>query len=96
MKKNEPNAEEYAQLIIEDNLNRIVFDETITHQENYIQINYKFDDGAVVCYEWQDFPFSQTPKTEIFNHKFTLVTPPSPNPENFQPGVIKIIDFPRR
>lgn len=96
MKKDQQNSEDYVRLILEDDLNRIVGEETITHEHNYINRQYEIDDGAVVRYEWQDFPFAQTSEMEIFNHKFTLVTLPNPNPDNLKPGILRIIDFPRR
>lgn len=96
MNKDQQHSRDYVQIIIEDNLNLIVAEETIEHEHTYIKRNYEFDDGAIVCYEWQDFPFTQTSDMELFNHKFTLVTPPSPNPDGLKPGVLKKIDFPRR
>ena len=96
MKKEQQKSEDYAQLIIDDNLNRIVAEETIAYEDSYIERNYSFEDGAVVRYQWQDFPFTREADTEIYNHKFTLITPPKENPGNLVPGVLMQIDFPRR
>ncbi|HSK70588.1 MAG TPA: hypothetical protein VK892_02750 [Pyrinomonadaceae bacterium] len=91
MKNKHPNAEEYADIIIRDERERIVSEKTIEYEPHRIERIYEMDDGAVVRYEWQDFPTGKT--AENFNHRFTLITLPSPNPHNFKKGIIKTIDY---
>lgn len=91
MKNKSTKAEEYADIIIRDDLERIASEKTIEYESHKIERIYEFDDGAVVKYEWQDFPAGKT--EENFNHRFTLITLPSPNPHNFKKGIIKTIDY---
>lgn len=81
---------EYVNIIISDVFEEIAGDETIVYSNEKIERLYYFHDGAVVRYEWRSFPADNA---ESFNHRFTLVTPPSPNPHKFETGVIKTIDF---
>lgn len=92
MKKDQQNAEIYVNIIIEDDLNRIIWEETRTHKDSYIERDYEIDDGAVIKYEWRGFPGSDP--AESFNHKFSLIKLPAQNPHNLETGVIKIINFP--
>lgn len=82
------NAEEYADIIIRDERERIVSETPTVYRDDKIERVYEFDDGAVVKYEWQS-----APRAEAFNHKFTLVTPPAPNPQQFRAGVVKVINY---
>ncbi len=92
MNKDQQNAEEYVKIIIEDDLNRIMWEETRTHKDSYIERDYEIDDGAIIKYEWRGFPVSDP--AESFNHRFSLIKLPVKNPHNLEPGVIKIINFP--
>jgi hypothetical protein len=92
MKKDSNIAEEYVKIIIEDDLNRITWEETLTQKDHYIERTYEIDDGAVIKYEWRGFP-SDNPK-ESFNHKFTLIKLPKQNPNKLEAGVVKIIYHP--
>jgi hypothetical protein len=83
------NAEEYADIIIRDERERIVSETPTVYEDDKIERVYEFDDGAVIKYEWQS-----APRAELFNHKFTLVEPPSPNPQKFRAGVVKVINYP--
>lgn len=89
MKHDKNNGEVYAKIIIEDDLNRIAWEETLTHEENYIEREYEIDDGAFIKYEWRSFP-GNSPE-DAYNHKFTLITPPKKNPDKLKPGVLLII-----
>lgn len=82
------NAEEYADIIIRDEREKIVAETPTVYEADKIERIYEFADGAVVRYEWQD-----APRAEAFNHKFTLIKPPTPNPGKFQAGVIKVVNY---
>ncbi|HEX8734844.1 MAG TPA: hypothetical protein VF721_05930 [Pyrinomonadaceae bacterium] len=85
------NAEEYADIIIRDERERIVSETPTVYEDDKIERIYQFEDGAVVKYEWQD-----APRAEAFNHRFTLIELPSPNPRQFRKGVVKVINYPYR
>lgn len=87
-------AENYAQIIMEDDRSRIVSETPEVFQENYILRVYEFEDGAVVNYEWQGTPGGRTSAFERFNHRFTLVKLPDPNPSNLNKGIITEINYP--
>ena len=70
-----------------DERDRIVSETPTIYEDHRIERLYKFDDGAVVKYEWQDL----SPKD--FNHRFTLVSVPAPNPAKLEKKVIKTIDY---
>lgn len=82
----------YVTSIIEDIQTRFTKEETTKFSESHIERTYTFEDGAVVKYEWQDAPRSGS--SEKFNHKFTLESPPKPNPHKLKKGVIKQINYP--
>ena len=82
------NAEEYADIIIRDEREKIVSETPTVYEDDRIERIYEFADGAVVRYEWQD-----APRAEAFNHKFTLIKTPTPNPRKFQTGVVKVINY---
>lgn len=84
------DTNEYVNIIISDVFEEIEGDETTVYSSEKIERLYSFYDGAVVKYEWRGFPAGNA---EPFNHRFTLVTPPSPNPHKFETGVIKTIEF---
>lgn len=80
-------AEKYLDVIMRDERNRIVSETPTIYEDHRIERLYEFDDGAVVKYEWQDSsPYE-------FNHRFTLVKLPSPNPAKLKMAVIGIINY---
>ncbi|HEX8247781.1 MAG TPA: hypothetical protein VF599_06400 [Pyrinomonadaceae bacterium] len=83
------NAEEYADVIIRDEREKIVSETPTVYEDERIERIYEFADGAVVKYEWQN-----APGVEPFNHRFTLIKLPAPNPHRFQTGVVKVINYP--
>lgn len=83
------NAEEYADIIIRDEREKIVSETPTVYEDDKIERIYEFADGAVIKYEWQD-----APRAEPFNHKFTLIKLPSPNPQRFRAGVVKVVNYP--
>ena len=88
---NAQKSEEYAEIIIRDETEKIVAETPTVYTDEKIERVYEFADGAVVKYEWQSLPPDAA--TEHFNHKFTLVTLPSPNPHKFKTGVVKVINY---
>ncbi|MGB7210949.1 MAG: hypothetical protein WBD27_20005 [Pyrinomonadaceae bacterium] len=80
-------AESYVGIIMRDETDKIVSETPTVYENARIERVYKFTDGAVVKYEWQDQSLQQ------FNHRFTLVQPPSPNPGKLSAGVIKTINY---
>ena len=83
-------ANEYVNIIVSDVFEEIADEKTIVYSNEKIERLYYFHDGAVVKYEWRSFPADND---ESFNHRFTLVTLPTPNPHKFETGVIKTLDF---
>ena len=63
--------------------------------DDKIERIYEFADCAVVKYEWQSTPDGRTSATEEFNHRFTLINLPTPNPNGFKKGIIKQINYPQ-
>ena len=88
------SAEDYVDIIIRDETDKIAKETPTIYNPNFIERLYEFADGAVVRYEWQSTPDGRTSPDGKFNHRFSLVTPPSPNPKKFKPGVIRVIDYP--
>ena len=88
MKDKISNAGDYAEIILRDEREMIIKETPTVYEPHRIERIYEFADGAVIKYEWQDFQPAQ------FNHRFTLVKPPEPNPRNFEEGTIKIINYP--
>lgn len=80
-------AEKYVGIIMRDEIDQIASETPTIYENARIERIYEFTDGAVVKYEWQDQSLQQ------FNHRFTLVSPPSPNPEKFSAGVIRTINY---
>ena len=85
-------AEEYADAILFDYRENFVSETPTVYEEDRIERVYVFTDGAVVKYEWQAFGPAMN---GMFNHRFSLIEPPNPNPNNFQSGAIKVIDYSR-
>ncbi|MEO7673205.1 MAG: hypothetical protein ABIU09_03900 [Pyrinomonadaceae bacterium] len=80
-------AEKYVGIIMRDETEEIASETPTIYESARIERIYEFNDGAVVKYEWQDQSLQQ------FNHRFTLVKPPSPNTAKLSAGVIKTIDY---
>lgn len=89
------NAEDYAEIIMRDEREKIVKETPTIYETERIERLYEFADGAIVKYEWQNTPDGRTSDTEKFNHRFTLTTLPTPNPNEFEKGIIKEIKYPR-
>ena len=92
MSVNKDKTNRYVTNIIQDIQNTFVSERTIKFSETQIERVYEFEDGAVVKYEWQDYPPTGNDKDK-YNHRFTLVTPPEPNPGKLEKGVIKVINY---
>jgi hypothetical protein len=88
------NAEEYADIIIRDEREKIVSEKPTVYTDDKIERVYEFGDGAIVKYEWQSSPTGRTSAIERYNHKFSLTKLPSPNPNKFKTGVVKVINYP--
>lgn len=88
-------AEEYAEIIMRDERGKIVSERPTVYETERIERVYEFADGAVVKYEWQSTPDGRTSPDGKFNHRFTLIGLPTPNPHGFEPGVISQIDYPK-
>ncbi|MBS1792811.1 MAG: hypothetical protein JSS81_03095 [Acidobacteria bacterium] len=89
------NAAEYAELIMADDCESIIAETPTAYTPDRIERIYEFADGAVVKYEWQSTPDGRTSPDGKYNHRFTLVKPPMPNPHRFKAGVIKVIEYPK-
>ena len=88
-------AEDYAAVIMRDEREKIVSETPTVYESDKIERVYEFADGAVVKYEWQNTPDGRTSASGEFNHRFTLVTLPDPNPYKFKKGIIKVINYPQ-
>ncbi len=77
----------YVELITRDDRERIVSETPTIYEEHLIERLYIFDDGAVVKYEWQDLSL------KTFNHRFTLVELPSPNPGKLNRTIIMTLNY---
>lgn len=91
MSKQKNPAEEYAEIIMRDERNKIVSETPTVYETERIERIYEFADGAVVSYEWQEFPADDSKGK--YNHRFTLITPPKPNPDKLKTGIIKTIEY---
>ena len=90
MSKKLNHTDYYTNSIIDDVRTRFVSEETTKYTGSEIVRIYEFDDGAVVKYEWREAPRGEV--SDSFNHRFTIVKPPRPNPHKLKKGVIKVID----
>ena len=88
-------AEEYAEIILRDEREKILREIPTIYETDKIERVYEFADGAVVKYEWQATPDGRTSASGDFNHRFTLITLPEPNPNGFKKGIIKQINYPQ-
>lgn len=91
MKINVQNAEEYAEIILNDEREKIVAETPTVFTGDKIERVYEFGDGAVVKYEWQSFPAAT--KTEKYNHRFTLLALPTTDSGAMKTGIIKVINY---
>lgn len=89
------NAAEYADIIIRDERHKIKNEMPTVYTTDKIERIYEFADGAVVKYEWQSAPDGRTSAVERYNHQFSLINLPNPNPNKFKKGIIKVINYPQ-
>ena len=88
------NVQEYADIIIRDEREKIVSETPTKYEADEIERIYEFADGAVVRYEWQNLRAEEGDRIEKrFNHRFTLIKTPEPNPREFKKGLIKQINY---
>ncbi len=88
-------AEEYAEIIMRDEREKIIAETPTVYTDDKIERIYEFADCAVVKYEWQSAPDGRTSAIGEYNHRFTLINLPTPNPNGFKKGIIKEINYPR-
>lgn len=93
MQERRNTANSYVNAIINDIQNQFVREETITFSESKIVREYEFEDGAIIKYDWQNE--DESIKSEPFNHKFTLIRNPIPNPAHLELGVLKTVKYKR-
>ena len=91
MMKNIQNAKEYAEIILNDEREKIAAETPTVYTDDKIERVYEFGDGAIVKYEWQSQPAESS--AEKYNHRFTLLNPPTANSNNLKKGIIKVIDY---
>ena len=91
MQERRNQANYYINAIIKDVQNAFVREETTTFNNSKIVREYEFEDGAIIKYEWQSEESAKN--GEVFNHRFTLIKPPTPNSGNLEQGVIKVINY---
>lgn len=87
------NAEEYAAIIMNDEREKIVKETPTVYNDDLIERIYEFADGAVIKYEWQSTPDGRTSPDEKFNHRFSLIKTPHPNPHKLKEGIISQINY---
>ena len=85
MPVNKDKSNRYVTNIIQDIQNTFVREQTIKFSETRIERVYEFDDGAVVKYEWQDFPPTGNDEDK-YNHRFTLVYAAQPESRKYGKG----------
>lgn len=83
-------AEDYADAILYDYRENFVSETPVVYEEDKIERVYVFKDGAVVKYEWQAFGPAMD---GMYNHRFSLIEPPNPNPQGFKTGFIKTVEY---
>ena len=81
------SADKYVAIILRDETEKILRETPLLHEDEKIEREYEFGDGAVVKYEWRDSSLGG------FNHRFSLVRPPKPNPGKLTAGIIRTIDY---
>ena len=90
------NSEEYADIILRDEREKIVKETPSVYETTRIERIYEFADGAIVKYEWQKSPTGRISVVEMYNHRFSLITLPAPNPHKLKKGIIKQINYAQR
>ena len=68
-KKNNP-ADEYADIILRDEREKIARETPTVYETDKIERVYEFHDDAVVKYEWQSFPATMRQKNTIIVSRF--------------------------
>lgn len=91
MMKNIERAEKYADIILSDERENIASETPTVYTADKIERVYEFGDGAVVKYEWQSEHASSS--AEKYNHRFTLLNPPTANNDNLKKGIIRVINY---
>jgi len=81
------DAGDYVEIIMQDETAKIVRETPGAYETARLEREYEFEDGAVVKYEWRDASMGS------FNHQFTLVQPPKPNPKKLSTGVIQTLGY---
>jgi hypothetical protein len=87
MSKQQTAQDNYVNIITRDETEKIASERPVMYENDRLERLYEFHDGAVVRYEWQEASLGG------FNHRFSLVTPPDPNPNNLTTGVITEIGY---
>jgi hypothetical protein len=82
MSKQQIAQDNYVNIIMRDEREKIASERPTVFENDRLERLYEFPDGAIVRYEWQDASVGG------FNHRFSLVTPPEPNPNDLTIGVI--------
>lgn len=88
-------AAEYADIVIRDERHKIKTETPTIYTSDKIERIYEFHDGAVLKYEWQSALDGGNSAEERYNHQFSLIDLPSPNPQKFEIGIVKVINYPR-
>jgi len=94
MKTEVQSTEEYVNIILDDEREKIVSETPTEYSDDKIERIYEFEDGAVVKYEWQNSLSGRTSTVERYNHRFTLIKTPLPNSSRFKEGIIEVINYP--
>ncbi|MBA2735507.1 MAG: hypothetical protein H0U50_01840 [Pyrinomonadaceae bacterium] len=94
MKTEVQSTEEYVNIILDDEREKIVSETPTEYSDDKIERIYEFEDGAVVKYEWQNSLSGRTSTAERYNHRFTLIKTPLPNSSRFKEGIIEVINYP--
>lgn len=91
MQERRNHANSYVNAIMHDERNSFIREEAKFYSESKIVREFEFADGAVIEYEWQGLE-NLNPQ-DPFNHRFTLIKTPSPNPNNLKLGIIKQVNY---
>jgi hypothetical protein len=87
MSKQQIAQDNYVNVIVRDEREKIASERPVVFENDRLERLYEFPDGAVVRYEWRDASVGG------FNHRFSLIAPPDPNPNNLVTGVITEIHY---
>jgi hypothetical protein len=85
------NSLNYVEIILNDYRDQISSENPTVFEDHYLERIYEFVDGAIVSYEWRDFPAAGT---DNYNHRFTLTKTATQNTENLKLGVLRVIKHP--